>query len=145
MLTSKGYKYSVYNPISNMKDVDIKVKTKLRARGIKYIWQLVEFGKTEKQRAELARQLDIPSSVLNTLVSRADLMRLRSVGDDLAHLLAMAGISSCRDLQHHDPEQLHKRLIALHIGQKIGYHTPALAQVKSWILEAKALAGDSPE
>jgi nucleotidyltransferase/DNA polymerase involved in DNA repair len=145
MLTSKGYKYSVYNPISNMRGVGIDVKAKLRARGIKYIWQLVEYGKTEKQRIELAQQIDIPLTVLKTLVSRADLMRLRSVGDDLAYLLATAGVSSCRDLLRYDPEQLHRRLIGLHIGQKIGYHTPTVAQVKSWISEAQELAVGSPE
>src|SRR5436853_6439629 len=133
MFTSKGYKYSVYNPISNMRGVGIDVKAKLRARGIKYIWQLGEYGRTEKQRIELAQQIDIPLSVLKTLVSRADLMRLRSVGDDLAHLLAMAGVNNCRDLQHCDPEQLHRRLIALHIVQKIGYHTPSLTHVTSTI------------
>lgn len=145
MLTSKGYRYSVYNPISNMKGVDVGIKAKLRAVGIKYIWQLVEYGKTEQQRAELARKIDIPLNMLKALVSRADLMRLRSVGDDLAYLLAMAGVSSCRDLLHHDPETLHRRLIALHIGQKIGYHTPTLAQVKSWMREAQELAISSPE
>ncbi len=144
MLTNKGYKYSIYNPISNMREVRVDIKAKLRARGIKYIWQLVEYGKTEQQRTELARQMDIPLSTLKMLVSRADLMRLRSVGDDLAHLLATAGVSSCRDLLQRDPEQLHRRLIGLHIGQKIGYHTPTLAQVKSWISEAQELAIDSP-
>lgn len=145
MLTSKGYKYSVYNPISNMRGVGIDVKAKLRARGIKYIWQLVEYGKTERQRVELAQQMNVPLNTLKALVSRADLMRLRSVGDDLAHLLTAAEVSSCRDLLQRDPEQLHRRLIGLHIGQKIGYHTPTLAQVKSWIHEAQGLAVGSPE
>lgn len=145
MFTSKGYKYSVYNPISNMRGVGIDVKAKLRARGIKYIWQLVEYGKTERQRVELAQQMNVPLNTLKALVSRADLMRLRSVGDDLAHLLTAAEVSSCRDLLQRDPEQLHRRLIGLHIGQKIGYHTPTLAQVKSWIHEAQGLAVGSPE
>src|SRR5438094_10177695 len=106
MFRSKGS--NAYNPISNMGRVGIEVKAKLRAIGIKYIWQLVAYGKTEQQRVELAQRLDIPLSVFNTLVSRADLMRLHGVGDDLAYLLAMAGVSSCRELQHADPMQLHQ-------------------------------------
>src|SRR5947208_3447961 len=109
MFMSKDY--NIYNPVSNMRGVGIEVKAKLRAIGIKYIWQLVEYGKTEQQRMDLAQQIDLPLSILSTLVSRADLMRLRGVGDDLAHLLVTGGVRSCRDLQHATPERLHRRLM----------------------------------
>ena len=138
-------KYAMYNPINMMKGISSEVIEKLDALGVKYTQQLLERGKTASQREELAQQLDISTRVLAELVGRADMMRLRGIGGDLSLLLKEAGILSCKALSEQSAERLHKRLGELHIGQRIAYHAPSRAQVRSWVNEARQLAETSPD
>ncbi|GAC1390972.1 MAG: hypothetical protein NVSMB38_10160 [Ktedonobacteraceae bacterium] len=128
-----------------MKDVSLEVREKFSTLGVKYTQQLLEQGKTESQREELAQQLGISQRALTELVGRADMMRLHGIGGDLSLLLKEAGILSCKALSEQNVERLHKRLAELHIGQRIAYHAPSRAQVRSWINEAHQLAETSPE
>ncbi|GAC1623538.1 MAG: hypothetical protein NVS4B11_18310 [Ktedonobacteraceae bacterium] len=128
-----------------MKDVSLEVREKFSTLGVKYTQQLLEQGKTESQREELAQQLGISQRALTELVGRADMMRLHGIGGDLSLLLKEAGILSCKALSEQNVERLHKRLAELHIGQRIAYHAPSRAQVRSWINEAHQLAETSPD
>jgi predicted flap endonuclease-1-like 5' DNA nuclease len=121
------------------------VKAKLEAEGIKNTQQLLEQARTVKQRTELAHKVGTTAGVIKELVNRADLMRLKGVGGDLANLLEEAGVNSCKELQHRHPENLHKRLEEIQASKKIAHHLPNLAQVTGWIAEAKILAATSPE
>ena len=134
----------MYNPISNMRGLSVETIEQLQAQGVKYTTQLLEHGKTAQQRTALAQQSALPLSLIEELVGRADLMRLRGVGGDLSLLLREAGISSCRSLQHQSVEQLHKRLAEFHIGKHIAYHAPSKAQIRSWINEVQELVESSP-
>ncbi len=147
MLTMVPYKkrYAMYNPISMMKGVSPELQQRFSTVGIKYTQQLLEHGKTAEQREELVEQLDISTKALAELVGRADMMRLRGIGGDLSLLLKEAGVLSCRALCEQHVERLHKRLGELHIGQRIAYHAPSRAQVRSWVNEARQLAETSPE
>ncbi len=147
MITMVQYKkkYAMYNPIVMMKGISAEVLEKLHAHGLKYTQQLLDQGKSQQQREELAQHVGVSPQVLRELVGRADLMRLRGVGGDLSMLLKEAGVLSCKALQQQSVERLHKRLGELHIGQKIAYHAPSRAQVRSWINEAQQLAETSPE
>lgn len=147
MVTMVSYKkkYAMYNPISMMKGISPDVIEKFYTLGVKYTQQLLERGKTESQRKELAQQLAISTKALMELVGRADMMRLHGIGGDLSLLLKEAGVLSCKALSEQSAERLHKRLGELHIGQRIAYHAPSRAQVRSWINEAQQLADTSPD
>ncbi len=144
METSLVPKRSMYAPISSIRGIPVDIAQHLHKRGIKYTHQIFPRCQTEQQRQELARQLDIALAHLTDLSYRADLMRLHGVGGDMAHLLVMAGVRSCRDLQHAPPMPLFKRLAELHISRGVAYHAPSLTQVRAWIEEARNLAATSP-
>ncbi len=135
----------MYNPISMMKGISTDLREAFFKAGVKYTQQLLERGMTVSQREELAQQLGISTRMLTELVGRADMMRLRGIGGDLSLLLKEAGVLSCRSLSEQDADRLHKRLGELHIGQRIAYHAPSRAQVRSWVNEAQMLAETSPE
>ncbi len=147
MVTMISYKkkYALYNPISMMKGINPELRESFFKIGVKYTQQLLERGRTNSQREELAQQLGISAKALAELVGRADMMRLRGIGGDLSLLLKEAGVLSCKALSEQNVERLHKRLGELHIGQRIAYHAPSRAQVRSWINEAHVLAETSPE
>ena len=147
MVTMMSYKkkYAMYNPIAMMKGVSSELQERFAQIGIKYTQQLLERGRTASQREELAQHLGISQKNLAELVGRADMMRLHGIGGDLSLLLKEAGVLSCKVLSQQSVEPLHKRLGELHIGQRIAYHAPSRAQVRSWINEAQELAETSPE
>lgn len=128
-----------------MKGLSPDVIEKFYTLRVKYTQQLLERGKTESQREELARQLGISTQALTELVGRADTMRLRGIGGDLSLLLKEAGVLSCKALSEQNADRLHKRLGELHIGQRIAYHAPSKAQVRSWVNESLQLVDTSPD
>lgn len=133
------------DPISDIKGLTPEVKAKLEAEGIRNTQQLLEHGKTAHQRTELAHKIGTTPTMIKELVNRADLMRVKGVGSDFSNLLEEASVNSCKELQHRQPENLHKKLVEVHEKQKIAHHSPTLAQVTNWVEQAKELAATSPE
>ena len=131
--------------ISDIKGLTSQVKAKLESEGIKNTMQLLERTQTQKQRTELASKVSTTPEAMKELANRADLMRLHGVGGDFSNLLEVAGVNSCKELQHRVPEKLYTTLEAIHTGKKIGHRAPAIAQVTEWIAEAKQLSATSPE
>ena len=131
--------------ISDLKGLQPEVKTKLEFEGIRNTQQFLERTRTPQQRTELAHKVGTTPGALKELANRADLMRLAGVGGDFSNMLEEAGVNSCKELQHRVPEKLYTSLEAIHTDKKIGYRTPALAQVTEWIAEAKKLSATSPE
>jgi predicted flap endonuclease-1-like 5' DNA nuclease len=132
-------------PISKLRGLDATLQTKLEAKDIRTTEQLLEQTKTNKQRTELAHSLETTPVILKELANRADLMRLKGVGEDFSNLLEDAGVNSSKELQHRAPENLQKTLAEVHTSKHIGHHAPTLAQVTEWVNEAKALAHTSAE
>lgn len=133
------------DPISAIKGITDEVKTQLEAQGVRTADQFLEKAHTNAQRTELAKQLSISARDLKELVNRADLMRLKGVGGDLANLLEEAGVNSNRELSHRTAEALYAKLVEVQGQKKIAHHLPTQAQVTSWVAEAKTLAASSPE
>jgi len=131
--------------ISKIRGMDAGLQEKLEAEGIRTTEQLLAHTQTSKQRAELAHKAGSTPVVLKELANRADLMRLKGVGEDFSNLLEEAGVNSCKEMQHRIPEKLQEALSELHKSKHIGHHAPTLAQVTEWISEAKTLAQTSAE
>ncbi len=133
------------DPIGKLRGMTPELHTKLEAEGIKNTEQLLEHSKTEKQRAALAQKTGTTSSAIKELANRADLMRLKGVGEALSHLLEEAGVNSCKELQHRKADNLHKTLSDLQAKQKLAHHTPTVEEINTWITEAKTFSQTAPE
>ncbi len=133
------------DPISKVRGMTPELHTKLEAEGIRNTEQLLEHAKTEKQRADLAHKAGTTSHVIKELANRADLMRLKGVGEALSHLLEEAGVNSCKELQHRKADNLHKTLVDLQTKQKLAHHTPTIEEINVWITEAKSFSQTAPE
>ena len=118
----------MHDSMSNLKELQPEVKTKLASQGIRTTTQLLEHTDTQKQCAELAHEVGTTLVAIKELANRADLMRLAGVGGDFSNMLEEAGVNSCKELQHRVPEKLFIALEAIHTDKKIGYRAPALAQ-----------------
>jgi len=137
--------HSMSDPMSKVRGITPELETKLAAEGIKNTAQLLEHAKTEKQRADLAHKVGATSSVIKELANRADLMRLKGVGEALSHLLEEAGVNSCKELQHRKADNLHKTLVDLQAKHKLTPHTPTVEEITVWITESKTFSQTAPE
>ncbi|MBK9711087.1 MAG: DUF4332 domain-containing protein [Kouleothrix sp.] len=126
--------------IGEIKDLDTEIQAKLIAAGITTVEHLLEQSATPAARATLAKQLEVSGSQLTEWINRADLMRLKGVGTEMANLLEECGVDSCKELQHRVAENLSAKLKATNDEKKITHHAPSLAQVEAWIAEAAGFA-----
>lgn len=130
--------------IREIKGLDDAVREKLEAEGIKTVEQLLEQTNNGPRKGALAKKVGIPSSQLTELINRADLMRLKGVGTEMANLLEECGVDSCKELQHRTAANLHAKLKSTNDEKKITHHAPTLAQVEAWIQEAEQLSAPQP-
>lgn len=128
------------HPISEIKGLDTAMQSKLQAAHITTVEGLLGETMTPQKRGALAKQLGVPESQLTGWVNRADLMRLKGVGTEMANLLELCGVDSCKELQHRKADHLHDKLKEANDEKKITHHAPTLAQVEEWISEAKAMS-----
>ncbi len=125
--------------IAEIKGLDSDARSKLEAAHLMTVEDLLRETATPQQRAALARQIGVSESQLTGWINRADLMRLKGVGTEMANLLELCGVDSCKELQHRKADHLHDKLKETNDAKKITHHAPTLAQVEAWISEAKTI------
>ena len=114
--------------------------SKLGSAGIMTTDWLLTAAGTASQRNALATKLGTTSSEVTEWVNRADLMRLKGVGTEMANLLEDCGVDSCKELQHRVAANLHAKLKSVNDEKHITNHAPSLGQVEDWIKEAATFA-----
>jgi ADP-dependent phosphofructokinase/glucokinase len=122
--------------ITEIKGMPLDIVHKFEASQIKTTDDLLERTATPAMRNGLAKEVGVSSSELTEWINRADLMRLKGVGRELANLLEEAGVDSTKELKHRNAEHLYERLHALNDEKHITHHAPSLKQVQDWIDEA---------
>ncbi len=96
--------------ISSIKGMNPELAAKLKAQGITNTDQLVAAAGKAGPRRDLAKQVGVSGSELLELVNRADLARIKGIGDAYANLLEDAGVDSVKELAHRVPANLHDRM-----------------------------------
>lgn len=125
--------------IDQIKGMDAALKDKLEGAGIKTTEQLLDVTGTSQQRTNLAHKLGITPAQLGELTNRADLMRLKGVGTEMANLLEEVGVDTVKELRHRNADALQAKLKETNDAKHITHHAPTLAQVREWITESQQL------
>jgi len=131
--------------INSIRGITPEIAAKMNERGIRNTDQLLEATQSAPGRRELAAAVGIEGSVLTELINRADLARLKGVGDAFANLLEEAGVDSLKELARRKPDNLHERLATLNAERKIANRVPTLEEVTGWVEEAKSLSKDAQD
>jgi predicted flap endonuclease-1-like 5' DNA nuclease len=126
--------------IAEVKGLSAEMQAKMGEANIATVEDLLEQTATTAQRSALAKQLGVTSAELTEWVNRADLMRLKGVGTEMANLLEECGVDSCKELQHRVGVNLQAKLKAANDEKHITHHAPTVAQVEEWIREAAQLS-----
>lgn len=112
---------------------------KLKAAGIASIEALLEAGKTPTGRQDLAEKTGITGKLILEWVNRADLMRIKGVGEEYSDLLENAGVDTVVELAGRNPQNLFEKMQSVNLEKKLVRMMPTLAQVMDWVEQAKKL------
>jgi predicted flap endonuclease-1-like 5' DNA nuclease len=126
--------------IAEIKGLSAEMQAKMGEANIATVEDLLAQTATPPQRSALAKQLGVSPSELTEWVNRADLMRLKGVGTEMANLLEECGGGSCNELPHRVAANLQTKLKATNDEKHITHHAPTVAQVEDWIREAAQLS-----
>lgn len=94
-------------PIKEFLKINQDNVKKLATIGIWNVEQMLENGRTKKQREQLAKQLAIPEEAILELVRLSDITRLGYVKKKLSRLYYDAGLDSPAKIAKFEPKQLH--------------------------------------
>jgi predicted flap endonuclease-1-like 5' DNA nuclease len=112
---------------------------KLRAAGIGTVEALLRAGATPEGRKEVAERTGIGDEYIMDWVNRADLMRVRGVGEEYSDLLEKAGVDTVIELAQRNPDNLYKKLLEVNAEKRLVRRLPNRGMVARWVEEAEVL------
>jgi predicted flap endonuclease-1-like 5' DNA nuclease len=112
---------------------------KLRAAGVGSVEALLRAGATSEGRRELEERAGIGHEYILDWVNRADVMRIRGVGEEYSDLLEKAGVDTVPELAQRNPDHLHQKIIQVNEEKELVRRPPTRNMVARWIEQAKTM------
>lgn len=72
-------------------------------------------------------------------VNRADLARIKGIGEEYADLLEVAGVDTVPELAQRNTENLYNKMVEVNAEKKLLRQVPAKSKVEDWVTQAKGL------
>ncbi len=112
---------------------------KIRQAGVRSTAALLEKGRTPKDRQALAEATGVSSQLLLEWVNRAELFRVKGIGEQYSDLLEAAGVDTVVELSKRNPKALYETLATVNNEKNLVNQMPGLNRVKNWVKAAKSL------
>ncbi|MEE8390099.1 MAG: DUF4332 domain-containing protein [Anaerolineae bacterium] len=112
---------------------------KLKDAGIATIEALLEQGAAPKGRKEITEKSGISAKLILEWINRADLFRVKGIGEEYADLLEVAGVDTLPDLARRNPGNLYQKLVDVNEEKNLTRKLPTQSQVQDWVEQAKDL------
>lgn len=112
---------------------------KLKAAGIGTTFQLLEKASDPKARHELSHTTKLPEKTLEGWVQMADVLRIKGVGPDVAHLLAACAVRTVAQLKTQDAAKLSDEIMKVNSKQHLSENPPSVEHLQAWIAQAQTL------
>jgi predicted flap endonuclease-1-like 5' DNA nuclease len=112
---------------------------KLHEAGISSTDALLQQGATPEGRAQIVDKTGISHKLILKWVNRADLFRVKGVGEQYSDLLAAAGVETVLELAQRRADHLHQKMTEINQTRHLVRHLPELQHVAGWIEAAKTL------
>ena len=113
---------------------------KLRAAGIGSVSALLRAGATPEGRRDLEEKSGIGHEYILDWVNRADLMRIRGIGEEYSDLLEWAGVDTVPELAQRNSDNLIRKILEVNEEKRLVRRPPTRDMVARWIEQAKTLA-----
>mgnify|MGYP003384637549 CR=1 FL=1 len=125
--------------ISKLRGIAPDLASNMKAKGLRNSGMLLEKAATPKQRAALAAEYGVDDKAVLELANRADLARVKGIGEVFSNLLEEAGVDTVKELAKRKPENLHATLAAKRAEKNLAGRAPTMKEVVDWVEQAKAL------
>lgn len=112
---------------------------KLKLLGITKVEDLLAQGNTARARQELAEKTGISEGLVLEWVNRADLFRIKGIGEEYSDLLEASGVDTVVELAQRNSQNLYEKMVAVNQEKKLVRKLPAMSQVSRWVEQAKKL------
>ncbi len=112
---------------------------RLAAAGVRTLEQLLELGSTSAGRMRLADETGLDDATIKQWVHQADLMRVKGIGPELAHLLCQVGVFTAPKLAYRSTDALHADLIECNYNLRLVGRLPGVTELHQLITSAKTL------
>ena len=112
---------------------------KLKDVGIETVEDFLKAGASPEGRNDLEQKTGFSHTTILEWINRADLSRVKGVGEQYSDLLEVAGVDTIVELAKRNPGDLTKKMEAVNKEKKLVRKVPTLTQVKKWIDQAKKL------
>lgn len=112
---------------------------KLKDIGIATTEALLQQGAEPKGRREIAEKSEISDKLILKWINRADLSRVKGVGEEYADLLEIAGVDTVPELAQRNPENLYQKMLEVNEEKNLVRRPPSQSQVQGWVEQAKDL------
>ncbi len=111
----------------------------LRRAGVRTTEKLLKRAGTRGGRREIASATGVGERRILEWVNRADLMRVKGVGEEYSDLLEAAGVDTCKELRNRNPQSLLMKLTQVNSKKRLVRRLPTEVMVKRWVDHAKEL------
>ena len=125
--------------IDTIEGISHKQATSLRKARIRTVEALLKKGATRKGRREIAASTNQSEKLILEWVNRADLMRVRGVGEEYSDLLEAAGVDTVKELRRRNPGNLLTSMVEVNTKQRLVRRLPTEAMVERWVEHARDL------
>src|SRR5262249_20101678 len=112
---------------------------KLLEAGVPTTEALLEAGATPQGREALGEKTGIGHGLILKWVNRADLFRVKGIGEQYSDLRAAAGVETVLELAQRVPEHLHQKLVETNEAKRLVRHVPSADHVADWVEQARKL------
>lgn len=100
---------------------------------------LLKKGATPAGRKQIAESADLSEKMVLDFVNRADLARVKGIGEEYSDLLEEAGVDTVPELAQRNADNLFAALEAANEQRNLVRKLPTRDQVADWIQQAKSL------
>ena len=122
------------------KNMNNEVRTAFENAGIDTMEQLLAAGSTKPGIKALAQRTQLSEREILSWVNRADLQRIKGIGQEYNDLLEAAGVDSVKNLGCILPSSLFSKLVQLNRQENYVRRMPSEKMVTSWVMRAKQLS-----
>jgi predicted flap endonuclease-1-like 5' DNA nuclease len=125
--------------IQEIEGIGPAMAEKLAGAGITTVEQLLSEGGTKAGRDALAGKTGLNAGVILTWVNKADLFRIKGIGEEYSDLLVAAGVDTVPELAQRNAANLTAKMAEVNEAKKLVRALPAEGTVAGWIDQAKEL------
>ncbi|MBP1631802.1 MAG: hypothetical protein H6Q11_90 [Acidobacteria bacterium] len=126
--------------IDAIEGIGVKYATQLRKLHIRTTESLLKAGATRKGRKELAAASGFSEHQILEWVNRADLFRVKGVGEEYSDLLEAAGVDTVKELRTRNAASLLAKMTEANEKKHLVRRLPTEAMVIRGVEHAKTLA-----